>query len=198
MSKFQLRCSCIKCKIETTTGQLTRNHSGNCPVLKQIKSTTAIGRGAWNKGLVGDLRCSRIGKPGTLHTDETKKRLSVVAKERGFGGYRENAGHSKKFKVVDSFNKETVLQSTYELECFGVLTELGINWLRPKALKYDGRNYFADFYLTDYDIWLDPKNDYKAKQDKEKIEKVIAQNNVRLFVLLKDQITKEYIQHLCS
>ena len=61
---------------------------------------------------------------------------------------------------------------------------MSINWVRPKALKYDGRNYFADFYLPDYDLWLDPKNNYKALLDAEKIQKVIEQNNVKLFILL--------------
>ena len=79
-----------------------------------------------------------------------------------------------------------------------VLNELAINWIRPKALKYDNRNYFADFYLPDYNIWLDPKNSYKAKQDEEKIRKVIEQNNVKLYILLEEHLTEEFIQHLCS
>ena len=79
---------------------------------------------------------------------------------------------------------------------FEILCELGVEWVRPKALKYDGKNYFADFYLPTYDIWLDPKNDFKAKQDAGKIHKVIEQNSVNVFVLLKQQITKEYIASL--
>ncbi len=125
-----------------------------------------------------------------------RQKLSKRAKERKFGGYRENAGISKKFKVFDSFGKPTTLQSTYELAVFGILCELGVEWTRPKALKYDNRNYFADFYLPAYNVWLDPKNDYKAKQDEEKIQKVIEQNNVKVFVLLKHQISKEYISRL--
>jgi hypothetical protein len=58
------------------------------------------------------------------------------------------------------------------------------------------KNYFADFYLPEYDLYLDPKNDYKAKLDADKIRKVIEQNNVRVFVLLKTQLTKEYITSL--
>ena len=114
------------------------------------------------------------------------------------GGYKENAGRSKKFKVIDSFGKETVLQSTYELRCSEILNEMNIKWIRPKALKYDGRNYFADFYLPDYDVWLDPKNSYKAKQDEEKIRKVIEQNNVKLHILLEEHLTKEYIARLAE
>ena len=133
-----------------------------------------------------------------MDQERLKELAKEFAKERGFGGYQENAGRSKKFKVVDSFGKETTLQSTYELECFNILTELNIKWNRPKALKYDNRNYFADFYLTDYDIYLDPKNSWKAKLDEEKINKVIVQNNVKVYVLLKEQITKEYITRLAQ
>ena len=128
----------------------------------------------------------------------TSEQRSENAKKHGFGGYRENSGRSKKFKVIDSFGVETTLQSTYELRCSEILNELGIRWKRPKALKYDGKNYFADFYLPDYDIWLDPKNDFKAKGDEEKIRKVIEQNNVKLFFLLYSQLTKEYIRRLAE
>jgi hypothetical protein len=123
---------------------------------------------------------------------------SENAKKHGFGGYRENAGKSKKYRVIDSFGKETTLQSSYELRCSQILNSLEIKWLRPTSLKYDGRNYFADFYLPDLDIWLDPKNDYKAKQDEEKIRKVIEQNGVRLFVILEHQLTEEYIGRLAE
>jgi hypothetical protein len=171
----------------------------------------ADGRNAWNKGKTKNTD-SRIAQgvatfkrnSTPLHgkykdpEKETARRikLSIAAKKNSFGGYRENAGRSKKFRVVDSFGKETVLQSSYELECFNILTELNIKWVRPKALKYNNRNYFADFYLTDHKIYLDPKNDYKAKQDKEKIEAVMNENDVKVFVLLKEQITKEYITRI--
>lgn len=209
-TKFQILCCCIKCRQETTSGQLTRNHSKKCPTEhRPVKFSKNTSRVAWNKGLSCDTD-DRV-KRNTEAMIETKKKLpvtgcfawssekrSVVAKQRGFGGYRPNAGRSKKFKVLDSFGKETTLQSTYELQCSKILTELDIKWIRPKALKYDGRNYFADFYLPDYDVYLDPKNNYKAKLDVEKIRKVIAQNDVRLYVLLQEQITKEYIKCLCS
>ena len=112
------------------------------------------------------------------------------------GGYRENAGHSKKFRVQDSFGNDVVLQSSYELQCSEVLNSLNIKWIRPKSLSYDDRKYFADFYLIEYKIYLDPKNDYKAKQDTDKIQKVIEQNNVVIHVLTKKQITEEYIKML--
>lgn len=129
---------------------------------------------------------------------ERRAKISQKMRDKGFGGYRENAGRSKKFRVVDSYGNPTTLQSSYELRCSELLNELGIHWIRPKALKYDGRNYFADFYLPEFDIWLDPKNSFKAGKDAEKIKKVIEQNGVKLFVILEHNLTLEYIKKLCS
>lgn len=147
----------------------------------------------------GDPRCSRVGINLDHRVSESQRqRLSEVAKQRGFGGYQPNAGHSKKFRVTDSFGKETVLQSTYELECANLLNDMGIRWNRPKAMKYGSKNYFADFYLPDYSVYLDPKNSYKAKLDADKIAAVIAENNVKLYVLLKEHITRDYIEKLIA
>lgn len=128
---------------------------------------------------------------------DTEQR-SLNAKKHGLGGYRENAGRSQKHRVTDSFGKETVLQSSYELTCSQLLNELNIQWVRPKALKYDGRNYFPDFYLPEYDLYLDPKNAYKATLDQEKIRKVCEQNKVKVVILLQEQLTLEYIKSLCN
>ena len=200
LSKFQIICSCIKCKQETNTSQLTKSHGDTCPVTPStpLRFPKNIGRPAWNKGK-------------TKETDERLLQMSLDMKERGHGGwsktassnggkkgggYRPNAGRSKKFKVFDTQGEQVTLQSSYENAVYEILCELGIRWLRPKALKYDGRNYFADFYLIDYEIWLDPKNDYKARCDEEKIQRVIKQNDIKLYVLLQTQITKEFIASL--
>jgi hypothetical protein len=135
------------------------------------------------------------GPTGYCSPDWHSRPEAKIASRKG-GGYRENAGRSKKFRVLDSNGKETVLQSTYELMCSEILNECSISWIRPKALMYSGKRYFADFYLVDYDIYLDPKNNYKAKLDQLKITEVQKQNNVSVFVLLKEQITKEYILSL--
>lgn len=60
----------------------------------------------------------------------------------------------------------------------------------------DNKKYFADFYLTKHDVYLDPKNDYLIGQDANKIELVIKENNVRLIVLNKKQLSWEYIKQV--
>jgi hypothetical protein len=130
----------------------------------------------------------------------SKEQLSIWAKEGKTGGYKENAGRSKKFRVNDSFGKQVVLQSSYELRCSEILNSLDIDWIRPKHLKWDNgsKKYFADFYLPKYDIYLDPKNNYKAKVDKDKIESVIKENSVRVYIISEKQLTEEYITTLVS
>lgn len=169
--------NCKHCNKEFKTASGTGVHEIQCKLNPNYRNIQ-LGRTAWNTGI--------RTKPDLRNKEYIGKR----------GGYRANAGKSKKFKVLDSFGKETLLQSSFELKCSEILNELSIRWIRPKAIKYDNKNYFADFYLADYDVWLDPKNNYKAKLDKEKIQKVIEQNNIKLYILLEEQINKDYITSL--
>ena len=79
------------------------------------------------------------------------------------------------------------------MKCAEILDSLSIAWLRPKHLRYGEKKYFADFYLPVFDIYLDTKNDFKAKQDESKIRSVIEENGVKIFVLLLKDITLENI-----
>lgn len=201
--------NCVFCqKICKNTNSL-RNHERLCVKNpNRIYISHTIGLKAWNKGLskTTDIRIENSSKKlkeyyltnkptGCCSEEYLGSEAHKKASAKG-GGYRENAGRSKKFKVLDSFGKETTLQSSFELRCSEILNELQIKWIRPKALKYDGRNYFADFYLIDFNLYLDPKNEYKAKLDKEKIEKVKKQNNTKVEILLEHQLTLNYISSL--
>src|SRR5690606_2897088 len=187
---------CSACNKNISNNNI-RKHILSCkgPIIKKIRGIDfdpnwgyAAGvRKSWNIGLTAetDIRVANNaiavsksveGKPPTGCFGWTREQRSKNAKEKGFGGYRENAGRSKKYKVYDSFGKETCLQSSYELRCSEILNSLSIKWVRPGCLRYLDRKYFADFYLPDFDIYLDPKNNYKAKLDKDKIDAVIRQN----------------------
>lgn len=182
ISKQKILCN--KCSIYISKPNFNK-HENVCsgPKIKKIRGVdfdpnwgfVSGNRKAWNKGL--------RSKPDTRDP-------ALIGK---LGGYRANAGRSHKYKVLDSFGKEVTLQSSYELTCSQILDKMSIKWIRPSHLKYDGRCYFPDFYLVDYDVYLDPKNDYKAIQDADKIQKVIDQNSVKVFVLSKKQLSEEYI-----
>ena len=204
---------CQYCGRETTNPGANKVHENHCEQnpqrknksekwVESMKSRKGSGENQYTKA-------DKLGLPKPIYDRShlpivgcaawSKEKRSQAAKDQGFGGYRENAGRSKKFRVKDSFNNEVVLQSTYELECSEILNKLGIIWIRPKHLKYaNDKKYFADFYLPDYEIYLDPKNDYKAKLDEDKINSVIEINNVKVFILTKNMLTEDYIKMLVS
>jgi hypothetical protein len=214
---------CNKCSIWITSNNYNRHilacnrtyFAGTTKPNKKSQyesiTTSVKKRVAWNKGLTKEIndrvkaqsdsmiqgyKTGRIAKP---KPDINKSRETAL--KHGFGGYRENAGKSKKFRVDDSFGKQVCLQSSYEFRCSEILNELGIKWIRPKFLKYElegkVKNYFPDFFLVDYNIYLDPKNSYLAIKDKEKIKSVIDYNSVNVVILLEEQLTIEYIKQLC-
>ena len=71
------------------------------------------------------------------------------------------------------YYKNVVLESSWELELAIFLDDNNIKWIRPEPIKWnDGvkdRLYYPDFYLTEQDIYLDPKNPYCMEKDKLKM-----------------------------
>lgn len=103
---------------------------------------------------------------------------------------------SRKTIYFDNPNQgQVVLESSWELEIAELLCERNIKWIRPKPMKWlDSKNkehvYYPDFYLTEQNIYLDPKNPYCMELDKEKMS--IIENKVN--ILYGDiEIIKEYI-----
>lgn len=115
---------------------------------------------------------------------EYKLACSIRAKENGFGGKR----NSKKF-----YYKGVCLDSSYELAVAKDLDKNGILWERPKRIKYFDRQniyhyYLSDFYLPQYNIYLDPKNSYLLTKDVDKIRLVSEQNHIKILMLSCDEL----------
>lgn len=107
----------------------------------------------------------------------------------------------KKHKRIDSFGNEVTLDSTFEVRCVEILNQLSIKWIRPSFFYYVDvynvkRRYTPDIFLVDYNLYLDPKNDYLAKIDSDKISRASFQNNVIIKILTENNLTKEYIKRL--
>lgn len=83
---------------------------------------------------------------------------------------------SRKNIYYKSKNGNTIiLESSWEEKIAIFLDELNIKWERPKPLKWFDNNlkehlYYSDFYLIDYNLYLDPKNQYCIQKDKYKLE----------------------------
>lgn len=165
--------------------------------------------GGWNKGLtkLTDSRMldisqknsvSMIGKNiGRKHTEATKKIMSKKAKERGWDG------NNRRKSIYYTKTDLTVvrLDSSYEKIVAEQLDLNKIEWARPKYLKWIDDNkiehrYYPDFYLPEYDVYLDPKNDLLIKRinprfgitDVEKINRVCKMNNVKVVILTKHEL----------
>lgn len=106
---------------------------------------------------------------GKTHTDETKKILRDKAL---------SSPHRRLKKNTVMYNG-ILLDSTWELELAKRLDSLDIKWIRPRPVKWvddEGleHNYFPDFYLPNYDLYLDPKNPHAVKVQKKKLEKILT------------------------
>ena len=174
------------------------------------------GEPAWNKGLTKytDERIARASEvvknyykthdgtfKGKHHSEETKLKLRSYALENES---QKHFGRHKNF-----IYKDVNFQSSYELQVAQDLDLHNIKWESAKRLPYidcNGLNHYytADLYLPEYDIYLDPKNDflieninpYFGYKDKDKIQWVMTQNNVKIIILDKDHLTWETIEPL--
>lgn len=97
-------------------------------------------------------------------------------------------------------DKKVLLESSWEVRIANFLTDKNIKWIRPKFIKWQDsigktRRYFPDFYLVDYDIYLDPKNPYCLKRDEEKLNEV--QKEIKLIFGNPDMI-EEWLTNNCK
>lgn len=171
----------------------------------QCRKNKNIGRIAWNRGLTKETndviaryakKLSQInqGKPGCIHTEKTKKIIQFHAYKNKLGG------HTSKHRVSYEKNGKIInLHSSYEYIVAKSLDSNNIEWTRPPYFWWYDVNdikhrYYPDFYLPEYDIYLDPKNPYLISKDAEKITRVCIQNNIRILVLSKYELNWETIQ----
>lgn len=94
--------------------------------------------------------------------------------------------------------KEVLLDSSWEVKTAELLISKGIKWIRPPFIKWQDklgktRRYFPDFYLPDYDVYLDPKNPYCLTLDEEKITAISKQVTLIVGSL---EVIKEYISSI--
>lgn len=112
-----------------------------------------------------------------------------------FGSFANN----KKFGIYNSPIAGPVrLDSSYELRVATALDNNNVKWVRPGPLTWVDKNnvshrYFPDFYLVEFNVYLDPKNDFLIKRDSDKIKRVSEQNSVTVVVLDKDTLSWEAI-----
>ena len=114
--------------------------------------------------------CDRKTFLGKTHSEHSKQ----LIREKALA-----SPHRRLRKGVVEYNG-ILLDSSWELELAKRLDQLQIKWIRPKPIPWvdeDGiaHNYFSDFYLLDYDLYLDPKNPHAIKVQQKKLSRILTQ-----------------------
>lgn len=195
---------CIFCLKQYSSNSGRMIHQNQC-ALNPNKKNYQLGRKAWNAGL-NKVTCERVAKQSSTlkeglrtgriqqsqKTQDGLKRLSESAKAHGLGGYRPHPNKGQWYCGI-------WFDSKWEVEVAKSLDESGIKWERPKngfIWTDSGCKYYPDFYLVEYDVFLDPKNPYLRKKDKEKIEQAQIRNDIRVIVLDETQLSWNVIKTL--
>lgn len=185
--------NCTHCNRECKSQASLRQHQRAC-------RSNPSRNGPWNAGLnkttderVSKQAASLVGKgwKGSF-TKESLEKLSSEAKARGLGGYRPHPNKGQRYKDV-------WFDSKWEVRVAESLDSNEIKWSRPRdglVWTDSGNKYYPDFYLVDYDVYLDPKNDYLRVKDEEKIQQASARNGVKVLVLNESQLKWEEIKKL--
>lgn len=147
-----------------------------------------------NRCIVCSRSFYRTEKRKTCSKDCYKANLSLIAKSKQLGGNKNNKAYGY---YTSPYAGKVWLESSYELKVAQALDDNCIKWERPSYFNYvlEGKDkkYYPDFFLKDYNVYLDPKNDFLIIQDNDKINAVIEQNRIRVLVLNKHQLTWTYI-----
>lgn len=162
----------------------------------------------WNKGLTKETSKSIArsalnisiklrGKPGHLHTLETRQKMSQSASERSFGNNARVSWYQVANTLGDVFN----VQGTWEKRFAEWLNQQKIPWERPKTTFSWRRNdddilhaYHPDFFLPDTGSFVEIKGYMWKDKDKKiddelKLQLVMQQNpNLVLIVLMKNDL----------
>lgn len=116
---------------------------------------------------------------------EACARLSKRQSENNSGG------RSKWFTVADK-----KVQGTWERDLALVFEELQIKWIRPKCWLYKmngkQRRYSPDFYLPDYDLYLELKG-YWWGNDREKMDAVLEQHQDKKIIIIEKELYKDIV-----
>ena len=123
---------------------------------------------------------------GRKHTKET---IQLIREKALNSDHRRLLRSTRKYIKLDGTT--VLLDSSWEEKLAKRLDFLKITWIRPSIpINYtttDGKThkYFPDFYLPDYDIYLDPKNPAAKSAQKEKLE--ILNKQMKNLIILESE-----------
>lgn len=99
----------------------------------------------------------------------------------------------KKFKYKDVW-----MDSSWEVKLAKWMDKNKIKWVRDKKIWFEWvdensekHRYHPDFYLPEFDMYIDPKNNYLIERDRLKLEYVKKHYNLNLLYGKVENITQE-------
>lgn len=150
-----------------------KNNGSQFKTPEVIAKRTAGIKQAWADGKYDHV--VHTGSKGYKHSNEIKQ----IIREKALA-----SPHRRLVRSIRNYVKKdgtiVKLDSAWEEVLATRLDELNIQWERPLPVRWTDtagitRNYFPDFYLPTYDIFLDPKNPYAIKAQQEKINCLTSQ-----------------------
>jgi len=175
--------------------EIRKENTGNALGLKIYRKThphprPMLGVKPWNFGLTKETdervkkmsdslkeRCKRDGFwNNTIISDEQKKKLSRIQKERIKNGCKIGCGHAKKYWHESPIAGKVSLDGTWELRVAIFFDGSELNWRRNTKLfeynKQDGSigYYKPDFYVYDWGTYIEVKG-WEDEDDKLKWSK---------------------------
>lgn len=98
-------------------------------------------------------------------------------------------------QYIDPYGKLIFLDSTWELIMINEFEKNGVCWERPgRFILSSGRSYTPDFYLPEYNVFIDPKAKRKNhyRQSVEKICIFEAEYNTKCLIITSEKLLKWY------
>lgn len=153
----------------------------NSPSVKEARAagiSMAHTRGAYAGSAKKSVATRKLN--GTnKHTAESKLKISKAARASNHQRVCKSSHY-----YTDKLGRTFKFDSTWEDALADRLDFINVRWERPLPIPYiiNGKEhkYFPDFYLPDYDIYLDPKNSYCREKQKEKIDIVSSIINLKI------------------
>lgn len=187
-NKYKNSCGINRSPHKRSTESYKQTYSNLSPEIKRKMN--------WNRGLTKETSSS-VAKYTATRLDNFKSGKTIPHKS-GVAVNPKYRFKKTRIQYTDSFDNWCTLDSKHEWKVANELDKNGIRWTRPTPLLLsDGRRYEPDFYLVDYDVFLDPKTIWMQKfpdgvgkemilnQQKqlEKIEMCRKEHNVKIVIL---------------
>ena len=136
----------------------------------------------------GKYKNAKYNTKGRVQTQETKDKLREIALK---SPHRRLVKSTRVYKCKNG--TEVLLDSSWEEALAKRLDALDIKWIRPtQPIPWTDNNgimhnYFPDFFLTDHNLYLDPKNPIAYIVQRAKIDIITKQlDNLIILKTLKE------------